>query len=215
MQTIIRKSRDFEITGSGDSIEWGNAEWQELSLVGKGGSDYLTQAKILYSDNGLYFLFKCDDMQLTCHKNRDFDDIYTDDVVEIFLWPSEKQNLYLEYELSPMDFELPLLVPNNKKQFFGWLPWHYEGNRRCLHKTTIIAGEKKEMAAVKGWFAEIFIPFELFKGFESSPPQKGSVWRANLYRMDYDNGSPLRWAWCTDTGVEFHDFEKFGSFIFD
>lgn len=114
-----------------------------------------------------------------------------------------------------MDNELPILVPNKNSLFFGWLPWHYEGIRKCHHKTIITGGEKKAKAHVEGWSGEIFIPFALFKGFGNTPPIKGTEWKANFYRMDYYNGNPARWAWCTETGVEFHDFKKFGSIVFN
>jgi len=45
------------------------------------------------------------------------------------------------------------------------------------------------------------------------PPQKGSRWRANFYRIDYDNGEPS-WEWQT-VKINFHDYELFGHILFD
>jgi hypothetical protein len=59
--------------------------------------------------------------------------LYNEDVIEAFFWPDEKNPLYFEYELSPLNYELAILVPNNKGNFFGWRPWHYEGDRKTRH----------------------------------------------------------------------------------
>ena len=39
-----------------------------------------------------------------------FDQLF--DVFEVFLWTDEKQPIYFEYEISPLGYELPILVPN-------------------------------------------------------------------------------------------------------
>ena len=60
---------------------------------------------------------------------RIFADLWTEDVVEIFFWPDEEMPVYFEYELSPRNYELPILVPNKAGSFLGWRPWKYEGER--------------------------------------------------------------------------------------
>ena len=47
-------------------------------------------------------------------------DIYNEDVVEVFLWTDESTPLYFEYELSPLNYELPIIVPNNEGDFFPY-----------------------------------------------------------------------------------------------
>jgi hypothetical protein len=45
------------------------------------------------------------------------------------------------------------------------------------------------------------------------PPVSGTKWRANMYRIDYDNG-PEYFAWQKiDKG--FHEYNHFGTFIFE
>ena len=53
--------------------------------------------------------------------------------------------------------------------------------------TSAIGGELKSGAAVKGWRAEVFIPYELLTPLRNVPPKAGTKWRANFYRMDYDD----------------------------
>ena len=36
----------------------------------------------------------------------------------------------------------------------------------------------------------------------------------NLYRIDYDTGEGMQWAWCPATGGNFHDYKNFGTIVF-
>lgn len=210
----VSSTKDFDVTGLGDAPEWGSVQWQPLKRVGVGKSEYKTRAKVLYSRKGMYFLVECEDRQLSCTLTEPFSDIYTEDVVEVFLWPDESQNLYFEYEVSPLGVELPIMVANNDGRFFGWLPWHFEGSRRTVAKTHILGGPKESMAKVDGWITEFFIPFDLLTGLANTPPSTGTCWRANIYRIDYDAAPSSQWSWCERTGGDFHDLHNFGVFVF-
>jgi len=41
---------------------------------------------------------------------------------------------------------------------------------------------------------------------------KGTRWRANFYRIDYDN-NVSEWSW-QPTRTNFHDYERFGTLLF-
>ena len=214
MQTEIKKTADFEITGDGAGAEWDQTDWNALTRVGNGTSAFLARAKILYSETGLYFLFDSEDRKLTCSMTEDFDDIYTEDVVEVFLWPDESQPVYFEYEISPLGVELPILISNRDGVYMGWRPWHYEGDRKTRTATAARGGDRAPMASVEGWTAEFFIPFALLKGLGNTPPKPGTTWRANMYRIDYDEEPATHWAWSPDTGANFHRYQGFGTFVF-
>lgn len=207
--TVIQHTTDFELSGDGKSEKWKNTEWLQLPKR-KGLVNYSTQAKLLYSDNGIYTLVMCEDKKITATLTKDFADLYTEDVVEIFFWTDESTPLYFEYELSPLNYELAILVPNFKGDFFGWTPWHYEGARKTRHAIKVIKDEK---GSTTSWIAEIFIPYALLKPLENVPPKPGTQWRINLYRIDYDDGSSS-WTW-QPVETNFHDFERFGTVQFE
>ncbi len=48
----------------------------------------------------------------------------------------------------------------------------------------------------KSWTAEFYIPYALLKPIISGPPVKGSRWRANFYRIDYDHGQRSNGTGC-------------------
>lgn len=209
----IKKSGDFEVTGDGSNAAWEKTNWIDLPQRRPETKIYEIKAKTLYSETGIYFLFDCEDKKLVSTITADNEDLWHEDVVEIFLWTDETFPVYFEYELSPMNYELPILVPNNEGHFLGWLPWHYEGERKTRHATSVRGGEKKSGAKVSAWMAEIFIPYALLTPLPNVPPKSGTTWRANLYRIDHDQGTTT-FSW-QKTGKSFHDYKKFGTFVFE
>jgi hypothetical protein len=204
----ILPTADFPLTGQGSAAAWHRTEWLVLSPSEGHVPALETKVKFLYSDSGLYCLYSCEDIRITATLKSDFADLYREDVVELFLWPDETRDLYFEYELSPDNYELALLVPNRGGDFFGWMPWHYEGRRKVQHRTHLVpSGDKLR------WTAEFFIPFALLKPLGNVPAHPGTRWRANFYRIDYDQGA-AEWSW-QPTVKTFHEFEKFGTLVFE
>ena len=212
--TTVKHSDDFEVTGTGSNAAWGKAEWQALHRRPGGELPYESRFKILYSKTGIYVLMDGTDQKLTTTGRADFENLWEEDVYEAFFWPDSSQPLYFEYEISPMNAELPILVPNNGGAFMGWRPWHFENDRKTRKATSSIGGPKEAGAAVKGWSAEFFIPYVLLRGLKSSPPAPGMRWRANFYRMDYDHKKTTQWDWAR-VGQSFHEYQKYGVLVFE
>jgi hypothetical protein len=209
----VKKCQDFTVTGDGSSGAWNSTEWIKLVPQGSNNIAYETKVKVMYSGTGIYFLFHCQDEKLTSTMKADDLNLWEEDVVEVFLWTSEDFPVYFEYEISPMDYELPIIVPNYKGKFLGWLPWNYGGDKRVLHATSATGGTKNSGGAVSAWIAEFFIPYKLLNPLPQVPPVSGTKWRANMYRIDYDKGAS-HFAWQKTTG-SFHEYNSFGTFIFE
>ena len=212
------KTDDFKINGSSKNAAWDKAEWCSLTARGRGKDDSrVSRFKMLYSKTGLYVLMEGQDRALTVTDKADFDDLWTEDVFEFFLWPDERWPVYFEYEISPHGRELVLLVPNfgGRAKQYGWRPWHYEGKRKvekAIHYYTERTTSGEEF--LYGWSAEVFVPYELLKPLQNVPPKSGTHWRANVYRCDYDRRPPTAWSW-RPTKKSFHDFKKFGTLVFE
>jgi predicted TIM-barrel fold metal-dependent hydrolase len=207
-------TEDFEVTGSGTAEAWNKAEWVPLQRRTASGNPYETHIKVLYSKKGMYFLMNGTDKKITATRTQDYEDLWEEDVFEVFLWPDERDSIYFEYEISPLNFELPIVVPNLDGKILGWRPWHYEGARKTRKATSAVGGPLKSGAEVKSWKAEVFIPYELLTPLRNVPPQPGTRWRANFYRMDYDDGNKTSWDWAR-VGPSFHEFQKFGTLTFE
>jgi hypothetical protein len=209
----VTPAQDFEVTGKGDQAAWRQAAWTALRGREPVSHPYESRFKMLYSNTGLYFLMDGTDRTLTATMSEDFMDLWNEDVFEVFLWPDERYPVYFEYEISPLNRELPIIIPNFGGQFLGWRPWHYEGPRLTRKNTSTAGGPKEAHASIEGWRAEFFIPYTLLKPLQNVPPKPGTAWRANFYRMDHDAGKRTQWEWAP-VGQSFHEYQKFGDLVF-
>ena len=205
--------QDFAVNGRGDDKAWDAVTWTTLNARHGVTNAPLTRMKVAWSPTGVYVLMDAADTRLTATFEEDFSDLWKEDVFEAFLWPDERDTIYFEYEISPLGRELPILIPNLDERFLGWRPWHYGGDRRVRHATSIAGGPKQSGAAIQGWRAEVMIPFALLSPLRNVPPAKGARWRANFYRVDYDGGKTVQWDWAR-VEKSFHDFRKFGTLEF-
>lgn len=215
----VKKTEDFTITGDGSAENWNRAEWHELIQRRNqaGGNNYQSKFKLLYSDTGIYLLYRNEDQILNASFEEHFSELWHEDVVEAFFWTDESTPDYFEYELSPLNYELPLIVTNLDGELIHWIPfansYHEESDRKTRHKTSIIGGEKRSGAEIEGWIAEIFIPFKLMHPLKNIYPVSGTQWRANFYRIDYDGGmTPYSWQ---PYQTNFHDYKNYGTLIFE
>jgi hypothetical protein len=224
----IKYTKDFTLTGDGSAPEWSSTVWNVITqrtreTLRKEGwhmppeqnsakdLQYETRFKIMYSDKGIYCLFKCEDSVITATLKEDYANLFDEDVVEAFFRTDTIMPVYFEYELSPLNYELPILILNNKGDAMGWKPWRNDGARKTIHAIKI---NKKTTAGDRfTWTAEFFIPYALLKSMGNVPPAKGTRWRANFYRIDYDR-NPVYSSWQL-TRENFHDFERFGIIEFD
>ena len=210
----VKSTGDFEVTGAGANSAWEKAVWTPLRRRQPDGLPYDTRFKVLYSAKGLYVLMDGTDRKLTATMAEDFMDLWHEDVFEVFLWTDERYPVYFEYEISPLNRELAILVPNFGGHFLGWRPWHYEKDRVIRRGTSVTGGSRESNSAIQGWRAEFFLPYALLEPLQNVPPKPGTRWRANFYRMDYDDGpKPTQWEWAR-VGQTFHEYQKFGELLF-
>jgi hypothetical protein len=210
----VKPTKDFEVTGDGSAAAWNETSWEPLSKRPPGTHAYDAQFKLLYSKTGIYVLMSGSDRKLSASLAEDFLDLWNEDVFEFFFWTDERLPIYFEYEISPLGRELPILIPNVGGKFLGWRPWHYEGDRKIRKAVTVKMGEQTSGAQISGWTAEVFVPYKLLEPLAGVPPKSGSRWRANFYRVDYDDGRETSWDWAR-VGPSFHEYQKFGTLVFD
>jgi hypothetical protein len=211
---LVRQCHDFDLTGKGNNAEWTKTGWNLLSRLDTGRQNYESKFKILYSSTGIYLLFDGKDNKITTKFDKDFENLYEGDVFEVFFHSNPKVPLYFEYEINQLNKEVVLIIPNFKGNFYGWIPWHYENDRRIKKMVDISGGKMEANAIISSWRAELFFPYKLFNPLENVPPKSGTVWNANFYRLDYDNGSMMKWSWAP-VKSSFHEFEKFWPIKFE
>lgn len=212
---VVKETEDFDLNGKGTAKNWSATDWVDIHPRDKipGEVDLNTQLKALYSTTGIYFLFECEDQVLSATMDADFMKLWKEDVVEIFLWPDETSPVYFEYEIPPLNYELPILISNEEGDLVRWRPFMYESDRKTRHQTHIEGGKKESGASIAKWTAEFFFPYKLLRPLKNISPESGTEWRANFYRVDYDNGSTA-FMWQPVNGT-FHSYNRFGTLLFE
>ena len=206
----VKKTADFEIDGKGSHPNWDITNWVPLTQLDSGLSGYDTKFKTIYSDKGIYVFFTGNDKKVTSNFYTDFENLFTADVFEVFFHPEPKTPIYLEYEVNAHNAELVLLIPNLKGKVNGWIPWHYTGNKKVVKKV-FVHEQNNEMYK---WSAELFFPYSIFSPLENTDIKKGTCWNANFYRLDYDAGKMIKFAW-SPVKASFHEYNRFGVIQFD
>ena len=206
---------DFAVTGDGSTAAWDKALWVPICKRDGGNHDYTTRVKMLYSPTGVYALMDRYRRPAECDHDRGFpQSVDRGYFLRCSCGLTSAIPVYFEYEISPLGYELPILIPNFEGKFLGWRPWRYDGERRTRKATAILGGPKESGAKISGWRAEVFIPYELLTPLQNVPPKPGARWRANFYRVDYDGGKRTAWDWAR-VGTTFHEYQKFGTLVFE
>lgn len=86
--------------------------------------------------------------------------------------------------------------------------------KQGIEKNQYKRGGMKAYAPIKCWTAELFIPYKLLSVFQNTPPVKGTLWKANFCRLDYDTGKMIKWAW-VPIETSFHETEWYFPLIFE
>ncbi|HVS15833.1 MAG TPA: carbohydrate-binding family 9-like protein [Thermoanaerobaculia bacterium] len=193
---------------------WSGVPALELATRTPGARALASRVWLGWCPRGLWIAFEGEDERLTASLDRDFAELWTEDVFEAFLWPDPSVPAYFEYEISPRGHELPLMVLNRGGRFHGWRPWPYAREHRVARSVAAIgpAGPLESPAPgalIVAWRAELLVPFGLLAPLVVGTPEPGTRWRANFYRVDYDTGRAEVWSW-RPTAVSFHEPERFG-----
>jgi hypothetical protein len=102
------------------------------------------------------------------------------------------------------------MIVNKNGNSSGWLPFYYRGARKTAHAVKV---SDKTPGSRFTWMAEFFIPYALISSLNNVPPVKGTRWRANFYRIDYDR-DPVFSSWQL-TKEDYHDYKRFGVIEFE
>ena len=212
----VGRTEDFEVTGDGSSAAWNEAPWLSLEKRKETELNYTSQVKLLHSKTGVYVLFRGTDARISASLQSDGAKLWTEDVFEAFFWPDESQPEYFEYEISPLGFELPLLVSQRNGKMFRWQPWSTVDtvSRAVKKKVAVEGGRPRSGDRATAWSAEMYFPFALLEPLHNATPAPGTRWRANFYRVDYDSQPSTAWSW-TPVERSFHQLSAFGTLIFE
>jgi hypothetical protein len=171
-----------------------------------GSESRLATRVALYRDRAfLHVVFSGqDDGVVATHFGHD-EPLYQEDVVEVFLAPADLK-VYFEIEVNPLatTFDARISSPDGVRSTMKTdLEWTCNG---------LFAAVRKTPASL-----DVLMRFP-FESLDVAPPQRGSIWRANFFRIDRHKtlGDEFM-AWCPTmkNPADFHVPAAFGQLQFE
>lgn len=161
-----------------------------------------TSVQAYWNENGMVVRFVGEDSGIVAEMTAHDDDLYEEDVLELFLADTGDLRTYKELEVSPANVRFDARIVNDGSgRVEVEREWHAEG---WITKTE---ADVCKLSSV--WF----IPWTAFDGQQ---PAAGDSWRVNVYRIDRGSepSKDLYMAWSPTEAVNFHLPEKFGCWRF-
>jgi hypothetical protein len=174
--------------------------------------DSTTTAKLLYDNKYLYVAFNCQDKDVWSDLKERDENLWENEVVEIFINPTGSATKYLEFEVNPRNALWDGRITNPSGTGADLQPdskWNCDGFKSAV-KVNGTLDDRSDTD--QGWSVEMAIPWTCLA---PSPPQPGDVWRFNLYRIERDkDGKEQLLAWNPTRTTSFHVPAKFGRMLF-
>jgi len=197
--------------------------WQQAPPMGEfrcfltkqGKPLYPTEAKCAWDDQHLYFAFVAEDPDIWSHYTQRDQNLWEEEVVEVYLDPDGDGKNYREFEVNPRNAVVDLNIPQgidigDVEVARKWDAVNLQAAVRA--NGTINRREDTD----RSWTVELALAWEDLTP-EGTPPKIGEVWRAQLYRIDRSRTLPgpekqefSGWS-PTDT---FHNPLRFGRLVF-
>ncbi|MBL8828510.1 MAG: carbohydrate-binding family 9-like protein [Planctomycetaceae bacterium] len=180
-------SGPIKIDGKADELAWQQAPVIDEFVTGwaKGGpraATSLTKARILWNDQGFYFLAEMADEDLYSDVTEHDGETWLNDVFEIFFKPADDKPAYYEFEINALNTQFDLYLPNrgagNVRRFL-------KAHKFNLQTAVTLRGTlNNERDRDQGWTLEGLIPWTGLQ-LTGGAPSVGDRWRFTLCRYDY------------------------------
>lgn len=215
---VVRRAVDIpELRGQWAGAAWRNAETFTIRHFHERSSDHRpkVRGKLLYTDKGVYVIFRVDDRYVISQHTRYQDPVCRDSCVEFFVQPKPDKG-YFNLEVNCGGTFLFQYHERDKdgKDVCVPVPVEYARDIQVCHSMpeTVVP----EIAERTVWYIEYFVPFSVFEHCVGPlGAVAGQVWRANFYKCADESSHPHWGAWAPIGEVlSFHQPRFFGSIQF-
>lgn len=219
--TALRAPSPFVIDGKLDEPAWKAAQLSPAFPRPDGkplAAPMRTQVQVLYGDEGLLVGFVAVDPDpATRYTTRD-DELWNDDVVEVYLDPGSDGKDYIELQVSPKNVVFDALFASRRTP--DWKEsraFDLAGLETAVHVGALPSRIPSTIPTM-GWTAEIRIPWAaLAKAGVANPPKQGDSWKVNFFRKDLPGDFAHLAAWSPvsdDQRADFHNLDRMGTLSF-
>ena len=173
------------IDGRGDDTAWAGAAvidtFRQNWLGGAPAAKQRTRVRLLWDREALYLFADMDDRDITATVREHDGELWKNDVIELFLRPSEQHAGYYEFQVNPFGAVLDAFYPGTPgargREQLKVGAFHVEA-RVAVRGTLNASGDRDA-----GWSAEARIPWSDLNA-TGGRPAPGETWRVNLARVD-------------------------------
>lgn len=196
------------------------AVWQRATVIDGFGQPWAagapraregTRVRLLWDREWLYLFAEMDDAEITATVREHDGPMWQNDVVEIFLKPSEAHAGYYEFEVNPFGAVVDAFFPNaesrkDRAQLRRGV-FHVDA-KVALRGTLNVAGDRDT-----GWTVEARIPWSDLAA-TGGRPAPSEVWRATLTRVNGTGKAQELSSTAPLTQPSFHRTEEYGALRF-
>ena len=165
----------------------------------KGDLKQSTAAKLAWDNKYLYVGFFADDKDIIAIDRGVKGRVWEDDVVEIFINPDPKNNVFYGFEVNALGYYYDFKEHYKVKCYKKWVA-------KGIKVASYICKDRY-------FSVEIAIPFKCF----GKKPKDNTVWKAGIYRIDYNKGREPEysvWKRPSNKIPYYHRIRGFGNIIF-
>ncbi|MCR8924386.1 carbohydrate-binding family 9-like protein [Dasania sp. GY-MA-18] len=178
----------------------------------------ITEAKLLYSDDGIHGIFQVQDRYVRCVQQNFQDLVCKDSCVEIYFHPKSDRG-YLNFEISGNGTLLSYYITNAERAPGGFKEF-VKITEQQGQQVAIISSLPKvvepEISEATTWTLQFFVPFSLLTHYVGELGSiKGQQWRCNLFKCGDETSHPHWASWQPVPELNFHMPETFGHIVFD
>lgn len=178
-----RAAGPIKLDGVFDEPSWKNAQIvSDFTVNGRRPSKTKTAVRFLWDDKYLYFAAEMEDHDLYADVKQRNGMTWTNDVIELFLKPSEQKLGYYEFQSNALNTPLELYMPSRGAGGYQrFAPISRLGLETAVKLDGTLNNPEDDD---KGWTAEWRIPWSAFKA-TGGGPKAGDIWRFAACRYDY------------------------------
>ena len=192
-----------------DEAVWSDAAklgYFKHTMLGKRAGS-ATDVRLLWDDEHLFVAMRAEDSYLVSRYRNHDDELWHEDVFEIFLDPKADLKNYYELQVNPAGVVFDSFLPEYRKNQNDW-------TRNAVVATQMQGDLGDDEEDDKAWIAELAIPFSAMQAEEMVPPKAGDTWRANFFRIDKMKNKKDFGAWSPPLRGDFHALDRFGMMTF-
>jgi len=215
---VVRKASVApELKGQWEDSVWRQAEAFEVRHFHEKSSGHRpeVQGKALYTEDGLYIIFRVTDRFVISKHTKYQDPVCRDSCAEFFVQPKPDKG-YFNLEVNCGG---TFLLEYHERSKDGYetgvaIPYEQAKNIRIYH--SMPATVFPEVQEKVTWYVEYFVPFSLFEHYVGAlKPVDGQSWRANFYKCADESSHPHWAAWAPIAEkLSFHQPKFFGTIQF-